>query len=457
MRVENTFRIKSYDDFKEYLVEQSIDLPLSEDTHVLARPVLLAKRKLSNAIGIHPLEGFDGTEDGRPDELTFRRYRRYGASGAGLLWFEACAVCLEGRLNPRQLWLREETVESFRELLRVTHESAKKSRGEDFKPYTVLQLTHSGRESRDTQWADKPMAAVYNPYIDGPEEDKHVTYVTDAYLEELEDIYVNCARLAHTAGFDSVDIKACHGYLIRELLSAVTRKGKYGGSFENRTRFLLNIVRKIRAELGDSIDISVRLNAYDGSPWPYGWGMDPESKEGELRPDYSEPIALIRLLVENGVSLINVSAMDVEISPYGRGRALKRDSEATVQAAKGVFELLKATHAFKKAVPEAVFMATGLSWFREFGVNAAAGGIEEGWFDIAGFGRQAFAYPSFASDMLDKGMLERQHCCIACGKCFELMSGHERSGCVVRDPEVYVPIYRRGKENREKKENFFNV
>src|SRR5690606_34629762 len=118
-----------------------------------------------------------------------------------------------------------------------------------------------------------PVIATRNPSL-GRNLPEDYPVISDDQLEQLEDCFLEAAVLARDIGFDAVDIKACHGYLNSELLSAFTRDGKYGGSFENRTRFLINIVDKIKDRLGDSLDITLRLNAYDAVPYPYGWGVD---------------------------------------------------------------------------------------------------------------------------------------------------------------------------------------
>ncbi|HUU12820.1 MAG TPA: flavin oxidoreductase/NADH oxidase, partial [Terriglobia bacterium] len=107
------FTYKALDDLRRDAERVGVDLPFVEDREEikrwLARPVEIAGEgskawRIGNSLAIHPMEGCDGELDGRPGELTIRRYRRFGAGGAKLIWFEACAVAPEGRANPRQLW-----------------------------------------------------------------------------------------------------------------------------------------------------------------------------------------------------------------------------------------------------------------------------------------------------------------------------------------------------------------
>ncbi len=399
-------------------------------------------------MGIHPLEGFDGTEEGAPSEYVFRRYERYARGGAGLIWYESISICEEGRCNPLQMIIKKETVPELKRLVDRSNAAAVEEFGR--RPYNVLQLTHSGRRSVDKNWKSTPLAITENPYMDDHTsmdgQKGELQIATDEQIELIIQQFIDGAVLAAEAGFDSVDVKVCHEYILRELLSAFTRPGKFGGSFENRTRALFDIIHGIRKKLGNSIDICVRLNAYDCIPYPYGWGMVKE--EGVMKPDLEEPIKLCRMLVEEGVDLINLSTMMPRYSPYGTGLLAEHNDE-DIRPFTGVYNLLKATRDIKAAVPGGVFMCTGLTWLDRFGANVGAGGKKEGWWDIAGFGRQGFAYPDFARDILEKGKLDRNKVCITCDKCYDLIQiGHTRTGCVARDHEVYLPMYRQYVQNK---------
>lgn len=249
MAEHQKFTYKSLDHIKEDVNKLGINIPITEDLEILKKSVHMGNRAIPNSLGIHPMEGCDGTAEGKPSDLTYRRYERFARGGAGLLWFEATAVVKEGRANPRQIYICSENKEEFKKLLDETLTAAKDEFGDNYRPYTVVQLTHSGRYSRPTG-KPEPIIATRNPYL-GRNLPEDYPLITDEELERLEDKFVEAAVLAKEKGFDAVDIKACHGYLNSELLSAFTREGKYGGSFENRTRFLLNIVDKIKDRLGD--------------------------------------------------------------------------------------------------------------------------------------------------------------------------------------------------------------
>ena len=433
MTVHQRFDMDTLERFKHAMADNGVELPLSEDWAVLSSPLSIGGKTIPNRLAIQPMEGCDGEENGSPNELAFRRYERFAKGGAGLIWLEANAVTQNGRANPRQFYLTPRTQDGFRELCSRIRDS----RSPEDQPYTVLQLTHSGRYSRP-EGKSEPVIAARNPYLDGPDMSDDCV-ITDSGLEALEDKYVEAAVLAQKVGFDAVDVKASHRYLISGLLSAFTRKGKYGGSFENRTRFLLNIVEKIRDRLGDSMAIAVRLNACDGIPYPYGWGVD---REDYRVPDLSEPKKLARMLWERGVRILNVTCGNPYYNPhinrpYDLG--FYTPPEHPLVSAE---RLLRCGREIQKAVPEMIVMGTGLSWLREYGAMVAAGAIGKGWFQLAGFGRQAIAYPDFPLDIFREGGMKRSKCCISCSKCSEIMRFGGKTGCVVRDSGVYAQQYR---------------
>ena len=423
------FNYRSLDELKEDVVRLGVELPLLAQLDILTTPFQLNGEVIRNRLAIHPMEGCDGTTEGAPNKLTFRRYKRFGASGAGLLWVEACAVNNEGRANCRQLYLNQNNLPVFKRLLHT-----------NIKPYTILQLTHSGRYSKPYTDASAILATIENPYLD-PASNPLRRFITDEELEQLEDQYVEAALLAKEAGFDAVDIKACHRYLISELLSAHTRKGRYGGSFDNRVRFLLNIIEKLKART--EIDVVVRLNAYDAIPYPYGWGTDENG-----RPALDDPQRLMQLLWKKGVRLVNITTGNPYYNPHVSRPADTGPYLAPEHPVESATRMLNIIKEMKSAVPGMTIVGTGFSWFREYGANIAAGCIERGWMDMAGFGRQAFAYPDFACDIINNGAMARNKCCITCTKCTELMRFGGQAGCVVRDSKVYLPLWREATNGR---------
>lgn len=429
------FHYQTAEELKAALDSLGLKLPFSEDLSVLGTPLALGGTVLKNRLGIQPMEGCDGTRVGAPDELTFRRYQRFSEGGAAVLWMEAMAVCSEGRANPRQLYLSEENLDAFTRLNAMIEEHA-----EGGVPYRIAQLTHSGRYSKPNG-VPEPKTAVQIPFLFAEHQDAY-TPVSDDYLKQLEERYIEAARRAQRAGFDAVDIKACHRYLISELLGAFERPGIYGGSFENRTRLLLNIIDGVHA--ATDLDVTVRLGIYDSLPYPYGFGV---SKEDFHTPDLSEPVRLFQLLREHGVRFADLSCGNPYFNPHvGRpyDQGVYLPPTHPLEDAARMLNLIREVQA---SCPELPVMATGFTWFREFGANIAAGCIREGWFQAAGFGRQAFAYPDFANDILHGGM-KRQKCCISCSNCTVMMRDGGVTGCPVHDSEIYAPLYRKGRAGK---------
>jgi 2,4-dienoyl-CoA reductase (NADPH2) len=252
------FHLKDLDQLRAEIERLGLEMPIDEDVSVLATPLTIAGKRMPNRFSVQPMEGFDAHPDGAPGELSFRRYRRYASGGFGLIWFEATAVMEEARSNPGQLWLHAENVGAFRELVESTRQAAQERFGRDV--ILIVQLTHSGRYSKPTG-RPRPLIAHRSPILD-PQHNLPEDYpvVTDDYLDRLQDTYVEAARLAAEAGFDGVDVKSCHRYLVSELLASSTREGKYGGSFENRTRPLRESLARIKDEV-PGVFITTRLNA----------------------------------------------------------------------------------------------------------------------------------------------------------------------------------------------------
>ncbi|MCD6252864.1 MAG: NADH:flavin oxidoreductase [Thermotogae bacterium] len=422
------FHYRDIEDLKRECEALEIEIPIGSSVEILKTPVRIKSREIANRLAIHPMEGSDAEIDGKPGPLTIRRYERYARGGAALIWFEATAVTETGRASEKQLFLNDQTKEAFQELVNKIKEEGFKEHG--FVPYLILQLTHSGRFGKCKKILYHAAMLDKASHVDS-----EAPIMSDEELDWLKGEYLKAAKLAKEAGFDAVDVKACHRYLISEALSAHTREGKYGGSYENRTRMLKDIISLIKDYV--DIDIAVRLNVYDAIPYPYGWGCD---ENGGLLEE--EPRRLVRELEALGVSTINVTASTPYIYPHiNRPYDESKDYHPPEHPLKGVSRLLKLAKLVSEETKNVLVVGTGYSWLREFAPYVAAAMIENGWSHLVGFGRQAFAYPDFAGDILERGRLDREKLCITCNKCAELKAATMNCGCVVRDAQVYGPIY----------------
>ncbi len=410
-------------------------LPYTKSTEALATPLILGKKTAPNRLVCQAMEGCDGTADGAPDELTRRRYRRFAAGGAGVIWFEATACCEEGRANPRQLWLTEKNLDVFRETVEEIREIGLRENG--YAPLILMQDTHSGRYSKP-HGTPAPVIAYNNPLFEKEHPIDASRIITDEGIDRVKEDLIATARLAERAGFDGVDIKCCHRYLNSELLSAYERKGRYGGSLENRTRLLRESVEGAIQSCGSDFLVSSRLNVYDGFPYPYGFGV---AKDGSLEFDPTEPIWLLRELSGLGVKLLNITMGNPYVNPHVNRPFAKGGYEHPEHPLEGVARMLHGTATLKAAVPALQLISSGLSYLGVAAPHVAAAFVEAGGFDLAGFGRTIFAHPDFAKEILKTGELKKEHLCLCCSKCTELMRGGSTPGCVIRDP-LYAALYK---------------
>jgi 2,4-dienoyl-CoA reductase-like NADH-dependent reductase (Old Yellow Enzyme family) len=438
MSAHARFRYRDAEELLEKAEGLGINLPWQDGIAPLFLTFDILDKRVPNRLAVQPMEGCDSTPDGAPDELTFRRYRRFAQGGSGLMWFEASSVSAAGRSNPRQLHLTNKTLGAFERLVDMTRAVARDRFGSSCIPYLVLQLTHSGRFSNKESPA-KPKVAYFNPIFDAAPDD--VDVYRDEELDAIRDQFVATAILAQKAGFDAVDVKACHGYLLDELLSAFTRTdSSYGGDFECRARLLLEIVKQIQTS-ASRLALAVRINATDGVPYPYGFGV---AKNGGVEPDLSEPLRLQQGLRDAGCVLLNVTAGIPAYAPH-IGRPFNRPPAGTrpaeIHPLAGVHSLIRWAAAFQKAQPSLPVVGTGYSWLQRFWPHVGAAVIAQGDACFIGLGRSSFAYPDAPLDLVTRGKLDPAKCCTACSRCTELMRNHQVAGCVVRDPSIYKKVY----------------
>lgn len=425
------FHYASLDDIRAEQASAGCSFPLNDDLSSLKSPLSVAGRTLKNRIAIQPMEGSDGTLSGAPGELTVRRYDRFAASGAALIWFEAVAISAEVKASPRQLHLTEENLPEFSRLVERMKSIGLRENG--FEPMIILQATHSGRYSKP-EGVPAPLIAYNNPVLeDAPIDASRI--LTDDQLERYEAMFAPTARLAKKAGFDGMDVKCCHRYLINELFSAYTREGKYGGSFENRTRFLMNAYRAAESEAGGGFFLTSRMNAYDGFPYPWGFGV---TEEQGLTPVLTEAVQLIGQLIEN----FHIPIIDITIGnpyknphvnrPYDVGNYVPPEHPF-----EGIARMMKCVSEIQRAYPSLPVIGSGFTYLRQFSAQLAAGMVSSGGCQMAGFGRMGFANPNFPNQILDEGGIDPAQVCITCGQCALLLRGGGPSGCVVRDRICY--------------------
>jgi NADPH2 dehydrogenase len=450
-------QLKTANDFKEYLRTINVDLPFDDELqqgqqspyHQKYR--LRSGRTIGNRFCILPMEGWDGTPDGLPSDLTKRRWKNFAISGAKLLWgCEAVAVRHEGRANPLQLVIRENNVDEYKKLYEslLTDHQAKFGTTSDL--VVGLQLTHSGRFCKPNDKKKlEPMILYPHPVLNrkfGLPDDYPV--MTDDYIDRLIDDFVKAAVLSQKAGFHFVDIKHCHGYLGHEFLSARIRVGKYGGSFENRTKFLRSIVEGIKSE-APGLEVSVRLSAFD---WvPFSKGEDtvgiPE-KFGEQYPfafggdtsgvgiDLSETFQLLSLLQSLDIELVCITGGSPYYNPHIQRPAIFPPSDGyqpPEDPLVGVGRQLKVAAEIKKAFPDLCIVGSVYSYLQEWLPNVGQNVLNNKQADFIGLGRMVLSYPDMPDDILNNRVLRRDSICRTFSDCTTAPRNGMVSGCYPLD------------------------
>lgn len=434
---------------------------------ILGRPVDVAGRTVGNSMCIHPMEGCDGELDGTPGELTRRRYVRFAEGGAKLVWFEATAIREDGRANPRQLWITPQNLPSYRAILAEIQSHHKAIYGNTDDLLVPMQLTHSGRYS-----VPRKTIAYHNPLIDQKSNTpSDYPVITDDELERLEDDYVRGAAMAKEAGFDALDLKVTHGYLLSELMGAKLREGRYGGSIENRTRFAVNVLGKLRAKYGNYFTMTMRLGCFDSVPYvkdaakenigvplpyelpyPHGFGVDTNDP---LKEDLADVKAAIRIYQNAGIQLVNVSLGCPYYNPHV-GRPFEKPDDGNYEMPEhpllGVNRHFRIAGELQREFPDLPMVGTGYSWLQIYAPHAAAANVDSGNIRFFGYGRGALAYPHFAKDILEKGELDAKQVCRTVTFCTWLMRqkhneyGQFASGCPPYDKDVYGPLIKEARE-----------
>ncbi len=435
------FAYKSLDEIKAKADEIGVHLPFADDTRALKQEAFFGNVMLKNRMGIAPMEGADALPDGSPSELTLRRYVREAEGQSAMIWFEAISIVPEGRSSAHQLMLTRGNLEAYKKFITVVKEAGIRTNG--FAPYLVMQANHSGRYS-NPQGRPAPMIAYRHPEYEKLRAADDSCIVTDDYLKALEEKFGEAALLAKQAGFDAIDVKACHGYLLAEMLSAYQRPGLYGGSFENRTRLLINGISSAKIHEDSQFLVTSRIGIYDGYAYPYGFGV----MEGNgAVPDMEEPARLVRLLHgEYGIPMVNLTMGNPYVTthvtrPFDGGKYIPEEHPLY-----GVARIIKGIGEVKKAVPGMFISASGPSYLRQYSDLYAAGAIEEGLCDNMLFGRMAFANPGFPKQIMETDRMDEKMTCVACGKCGDLIRAGKPTGCIVRDTDIYLRYYREYQE-----------
>ncbi|MGI9177804.1 MAG: NADH:flavin oxidoreductase [Pirellulales bacterium] len=453
-------RFRSVADLRRHLATLDAPLPLDDaplsaaEGSPLSRPLAIGGRTVGNRWCIHPMEGWDASPDGQPTEILLRRWRHFGLSGAKLIWGgEAVSVLPEGRANPNQLSAPACGRTGYELLLVAVRDAHRATFGRDDDIVVALQLTHSGRFSRPTAAGRTPRIAYHHPLLDarhGVAQDDAGCVLTDGDVERLIDAYVAAARDADAAGFDMVDLKACHGYLVHEFLSARRRPGPWGGDFAGRTRLLTTLIDRVKADCPRLL-IGVRLSLFDIVPWhmvdgrgepypfadalPYDCGFGVDERD-PLAFDLAEPIALLKILRDRGVAAVNLTAGSPYTVPHIQRPAAFPPSDGyppPEDPLVGVWRQIDAARQAKAAVPDLVMVGSGYTYLQDYLVHAAQAAVSQGWIDSVGLGRMVLSYPGLPAESLAGRPLVRGAVCRTFSDCTTAPRHGLRSGCYPLD------------------------
>jgi NADPH2 dehydrogenase len=449
--------LKTPQAFRDHLARLGLSLPFDETLDSgpeapLAQAIEADGLHAGNRFCVLPMEGWDGTTDGRPTELTRRRWARFGESGAKLIWGgEAVAVRFDGRANPNQLTIAEHTLTDLADLRSGLLTAHRERFGTTDDLIVGLQLTHSGRYARpEANGWPKPRIVYRHPILDsrvGVDSDAAV--LGDDEIGRLIDDFIVAARRAETLGFDFVDIKHCHGYFGHELLGARCRDGAYGGDLTHRTRFLREVVAGIRAE-APRLRVGVRVSIFDVRPYAagedgVGTPVDPAQplccgfgiSDPDRPPSIDDADQLFSILEELGIRWACTTAGSPYYNPHVQRPALFPPSDGYLPPEDplvGVARQIDATARLKARHPGMVFIGSAYSYLQEWLPNVAQRAIRDHLADVIGLGRLVLSYPGLPADVLSGRPLQTKLFCRTFSDCTTAPRNGLVSGCYPLDP-----------------------
>lgn len=261
----------------------------------LFSPLKLRALELKNRIALSPMQQYSA-KDGIPNNWHLVHLGSRAVGGAGLIITECTAVSAEGlnTLYDTGLWNEEQT-QAWQPIVKFVQERGAK---------IAVQLWHAGGKGshKHPNEGMKPLTIEEGGWITKSSSATKMgenipEALTIAEIQKIKIDFVEAAKRAVKAGFDTIELHAGHGYLFHQFYSAVInkREDQYGGSFENRIRFLLETVQEIRKVIPETMPLLVRISAVDYLDTADAWNIE-------------DSIKLAQILKENGVDFITASA-----------------------------------------------------------------------------------------------------------------------------------------------------
>ncbi|MHC4885906.1 MAG: oxidoreductase [Planctomycetota bacterium] len=384
-------------------------------------PITIGSKTAPNRLVSQAMEANDGVDGGKVSELGIKRYRKLARGKWGVVVVEALSISDTSLARINGMIIRRENLESFKQLVTAMRE-------ENPDCVILFQISHSGRNS-NTVFSEKTTVA--------PGFEDVGRYLSEDEIQDILDGFVEGSLLAEEAGADGVDFKLCHGYFGAELLRPQnTRDDRWGGSFENRTRFLREGVEAIKTRRkSEDFILGSRISMYEGIRGACG-----TPAADEIVEDLSEMKRVVALMADLGMDYVNISAgipgITSEITRPCKGSEYLALHH--FRYCKEVKELLRERGSEMKVIGSAY------SIYKEEGIDLGGENVERGYTDLFGYGRQSFADP-LTPAKLEAG--EEVDWCVACSGCTRMMIAQINDGCLLFNP-YYKELW---KEHQKKK------
>lgn len=398
----------------------------------LLKPIKIGKGFSENRFVVNAVECCDSDIDGNPSEKTYARYSKYFSGGSGVIILEAITITDESKSTKYQLSLLPGNEKALTKFV---------SEMKKINPKTLFffQLTHSGELSNEDfsrRFCVKPLPGFGGKLL------------TEDDAEKIIDLFVQSAKIAHAAGADGIDLKLCHGYLTSQFIRPYNdRKWKFGGSWENRTRFPYTIFERLQKAINDpDFIIGSKISIWEGFPGGFG-SVGPDTAIIDL----TEPLDLIRGLEERGAKFILVSAGSSAVSSplfqpdkkvpesvylhFNTQKIVKdtvKKDTVVIGSAYSILNNGDYLRAAKKTESSLIY------WGNK--------NIKDGITDMIALGRQSLA-DSFIPVKIKSGREDSINWCIFCGQCSELLDNQVNAGCTIYDKE-YATALKQVRKNK---------
>ncbi len=373
-----------------------------KNLELLFSPAMIGKKEAPNRFASQPMEGNDGENGGAVSERTLERYRSLARGAWGITVVEAISVTSDALARNNGLVINRKNLDSFKRLV----DEFKKIHPEGI---LLFQISHAGRKAG-------PLSRKAGMYDDGSE---GLEILSEKRVEEIRRNIVEGVNLSAEAGADGVDFKLCHGYLGSEILRpANQRNDKWGGSYENRTRFLFSSLQELKALHGHTdFIIGSRISMYEG----IRGGCGTVAGDSVLE-DLTEMKRLIAGMAEAGMDYLNVSA--------GIPGYTSEITRPTNQSRWFYLHHFRYCREAREVSGNMSLIGSAYTILKEESLSYGEENVKNGLMDFIGYGRQSFADPLFPAKILNG---EPVNYCTACSGCTKLMIRQVNDGCVIFD------------------------